>query len=333
MFFFYIVILIILSGWFSGMEIALFSLTPGNVKSLIISKRKNARLLQRTLSNKKRLLVVLLLGNNLVNVLIAGMSSLWVSEKFSSGALGIATGAVTLLILIFGEMFPKAFFQIRAEKLSLLFIPVIYFLEIIFYPLVFVLEKLLILMTGHQDREAISEREFKAMSRIAVERGVLDFQEHEMIMNVLEFNDIKAKEVMVPRYKMSIVNERAEIDQIAHFMAKEGYSRYPVYKNQEDNIIGYVHLIDIMRILNSDSRGDKLAEHINPIIKVDENAKIYRIFKKMIKNRIHLAVVYRNKFQLIGLLSLEDILEEIVGEIEDENDQEIKERPSKAVAA
>ena len=330
MFFIYLVILIILSGWFSGMEIALFSLTPGSVKSLVIAKRKNSKLLQRTLNNKKRLLVVLLLGNNLVNVLIAGMSSLWVSERFESGALGIATGAVTLLILIFGEMFPKAFFQARAEKLSLLFIPVIYFLEIVFYPLVFLLEKLLVLMTGNKDRDPVSEREFKALSRIAVERGVLDFKEHEMIMNVLEFDDIKAKEIMTPRYKMSVVSDKAEIDQVAHFMAKEGYSRYPVYRNQEDNIIGYVHLIDIMKILNSDQRGDKLAKHINPIIRIDEGAKIYRVFRKMIKSRIHLAAVYRKKDQLLGMLSLEDILEEIVGEIEDENDHEIKDRATGA---
>lgn len=322
MFFVYILLLIMASGWFSGMEIALFSLTPGSVTALIISKKVNAKIVQKVLSNKKRLLVILLLGNNVVNVLIASLTSLWVSERFSNGALGIATGAVTMLILIFGEMFPKAFFQARAEKMALLFSPIIRLLEIILYPLIFPLEKLLILMTGNKKRALVSEQEFRALSRIAVEHGVLDFNEHEMIMNILEFGDTPAKTIMTPRYKISIVNGEAEIDQIAYFMAKEGYSRYPVYKNQEDNIIGYIHLIDVMKVLNSNNRQDELAKYISPIIKIDENTKIYRAFKKMIKKRTHVAAIYRDKDKLVGLITLEDILEEIVGEIEDENDNE-----------
>ncbi len=123
MFFLYILLLLAASAWFAGMEIALFSLTPGNVKAAVIAKKKNAKLLQRLLNNKKRLLAILLLGNNLVNVLIASLVSLWVSARFDSGALGIATGVATLLILIFGEMAPKAFFQAHAEKLALTFAP------------------------------------------------------------------------------------------------------------------------------------------------------------------------------------------------------------------
>jgi len=292
-----------------------------------LSKKKNAKLLQKILKNKKRLLAVLLLGNNLVNVTIASISSIWVNQKFDNNFLAIATGIVTLLILIFGEMLPKAFFQTRAEKFALLFVPIVYFLEIISYPVTFLLEKLLLLMTGDKKRELVSEQEFKALSRIAVENGIIHFKEHEMIMNVLEFGDAKAKDIMTPRYRMCVVNEDAEIDQISYFMAKEGYSRYPVYHNQEDNIIGYVHVIDIMRVLNSDKREDEVLKYVNPIIKVDENTKIHRIFNRMMKKRIHMAIVYRKNKQLIGLLTLEDILEEIVGEIEDENDREIRETP------
>lgn len=331
MFFIYILILLICSAWFSGMEIALFSITPGSVKSLVLSKKKNANLLQKILKNKKRLLVVLLLGNNLVNVTIASISSIWVSQRFDNDFLAIATGIVTLLILIFGEMLPKAFFQTRAEKFALIFIPVVYFLETISYPITFLLEKLLLLVTGNKKRDLISEQEFKALSRIAVENGVIHFKEHEMIMNVLEFGDVRVGKIMTPRYKMSVVNDEVEIDQISYFMAKEGYSRYPVYHNQEDNIIGYVHLIDIMRVLNSDNREDELSKYVNPIIRVDENTKVYRVFNKMIKKRIHMALVYRKNIQLVGLVTLEDILEEIVGEIEDENDRDIREIPDEKI--
>lgn len=322
MFFVWIVILLILSAWFSGTEIALFSTTPGSVKSMVLAKKQNAKLLEKLLKNKKRLLVVILLGNNLVNITAAGMMSLWVEQKFENGALGIATGIMTLLILIFGEMCPKAFAQNHAEKLALMFSPIIYTLEIIFYPIIILLEKLLTLITGNKIKDIVSEQELKAFSRLAVEHGVLKFKEHEMIMNIINFEEKTAKEVMTPRYKMSVINEDAEIDKIAHFISKEGFSRYPVFHNQEDNIIGYVHIIDIMRVLNSDNREDEIKKYVEPIITVNEDTKIDKILKKMIKRRIHIALVYRNKEQLIGMLTLEDMLEEIVGEIRDENDEE-----------
>jgi putative hemolysin len=323
MFFVYIALLVVGSAWFSGMEIALFSITPGKVKSLVLANKKNARLLQKVLHKKKRLLVVLLLGNNTINVMIASMTSLWASARLNSGALGIATGVTTFLILIFGEMAPKAFFQTKSEKMSLMFIPVVYALEMVLFPIVFLLERLLLLLLGNKKIDSVSEQEFKALSRMAVEKGVIDFEEHEMIMNVLEFDTITAREVMTPRYKMLSLSDETEVDRVAYFMAKEGYSRYPVYHGKEDNIIGYVHLIDVMRVLNSDNREDELAKHVNPIIKVDEEEKIQRIYRKMIKERVHIALVFRGKEQLIGMLSLEDIIEELVGEIVDEGDEEV----------
>lgn len=322
MFFIEIFFLLILSGCFSGIEIAFFSMTPSAVKSLSMTKKKNAKLVEKLLRNKKRLLVTVLLGNNLVNITAASMASLWVQERFHTGAITIATGVMTLLILIFGEMYPKALFQSNPEKFALLFAPAIYFLEIIAYPIIILLEKLLRILTKNKKTDLVSEKEFKAFSRLAVENGVLQFKEHEMIMNILNFEDKSAKEIMTPRYKMSILNDEAEVDQVAYFMAKEGYSRYPIYHNQEDNIVGYVHVIDIMRVLNSDDRENPLSKYVDPIIKIDENIKLDKIFKKMIKSRTHIALVYRNKEQLLGMLTLEDVLEEIVGEIQDENDIE-----------
>ncbi|MDD3284869.1 MAG: hemolysin family protein [Patescibacteria group bacterium] len=322
MFFVKIIILLILSAFFSGTEIALFSMTPATVKSLVLARKKNSKLVEKLLRNKKRLLVTILLGNNLVNISAAGLASLWVQERFHTGALTIATGTMTLLILIFGEMYPKALFQTNAEKFALIFSPIIYFLEIIGYPIIILLEKLLIILTKNKTRNLVSEQELKAFSRLAVENGVLQFKEHEMIMNVLNFEDKSAKEIMTPRYKMSILNDEAEVDQVSYFMAQEGYSRYPVYHNQEDNIIGYVHVIDIMKVLNSDDRENPLSKYVDPIIKFDENTKLDKIFKKMIRNRIHIALIYRKKEQLLGMVTLEDVLEEIVGEIQDENDVE-----------
>lgn len=312
-------ILLILSGWFSGMEIALFSLSPAKVKSLVLANKKNAHLLQKLLKKKHRLLVIILLGNNLVNIGAASLATVAAIHAFGDKGAGLATGIMTLLILIFGEMYPKAYFQINAVKISLFFAPIIYFLQIILYPIVFVLEKLLFTLTRGKSGEKVSETEFKALSRIAVEKGVLQFEEHEMIMNVLEFNDKEIKDVMVSRYKMAIINDDADVDQVAYFMAQEGFSRYPVYHNQKDNIIGYVHVRKIMEVLNSDERENQVEKYIQPIIKVKEIEKIDAVFNKMRRKRTHMAIVVR-KDELIGLVTMEDILEEIVGDIIDESD-------------
>ncbi|MCD4704478.1 hemolysin family protein [bacterium] len=315
----YLIILLSLSAWFSGMEIALFSLSSAKIKALVKEKKKNSELLEKILIKKNKLLVVILLGNNLVNVFTASLTTIWIHEKFGSAAIGIATGAITFLILVFGEMWPKAYFQINAEKIALKFSPIIFGLQIILYPLIWILEKILNLLTNNKN-EIISETEFKALSRMAVESGTIEFKEHEMIMNILDFNDKEAKEVMTSFYKVNCVSHDAEIDQVAYYMAHEEHSRYPVYKNHKDNILGYVHIKDIMKILNSDNREDTLEKYVKPLIRIDEHQKINSVFKKMIKDNSHIALVTRKKDQILGIITLEDILEEIVGEIEDEND-------------
>jgi magnesium and cobalt exporter, CNNM family len=316
----YLVVLLAMSAWFSGMEIALFSLSSAKVKSMVSDNKKNSKLLEKILNNKNRLLVVILLGNNLVNVFTASLTTVWIQERFGSAAIGIATGIVTLLILIFGEMYPKAYFQSNSEKVALKFSPIINFLQISLYPIIFILEKILNFL-AKKNRETISETEFKALSRMAVESGSIEFKEHEMIMNVLNFNDKEVKEVMTPFYKVNSVSHDAEIDQVAYYMANEEHSRYPVYKNHKDNILGYVHIKDIMRILNSDNREDTLEKYVHPIIKTDEHQKINSTFKKMLRNNSHISLVTRKDGQILGLITLEDILEEIVGDIEDESDE------------
>jgi putative hemolysin len=320
MLFIVLILLLICSAWFSGMEIALFSLSSAKVKSLSMSNKTNAHVLQKILRNKHRLLALLLLGNNLVNVSAASLATVLAVQKFGSAGAGIATGVLTILLLLFGEMYPKAFFQLHAEKLALLFAPLVYFLQILLWPILAILEKMLKLLTGGKSAEVVSEREFRAFSRLAVEKGVIDFEEHEMIMNVLSFDNKSAKEVMQPFYKIKVLNKEAAVDQVAYFMAKEGWSRYPLYNNNKDNIVGYVHVIDILRALNSKKRDLSVDEYLQDIIEVSPDTKIDKIFAKMRQKKIHMAVVKRKDGQTVGILTLEDLLEELVGEIEDEKD-------------
>ncbi|MBU1202616.1 hemolysin family protein [Patescibacteria group bacterium] len=317
--FFVLLILLILSSWFSGMEIALFSLSSSKVKELVMAKKPNANLLQKLLENKNRLLVVVLLGNNLVNIGAASLATVAAVKVFGDLGVGLATGAMTVLILVFGEMYPKAYFQIHATRVALFFAPAIYTLQIILYPIVLILEKMLHFLTRGRGKKIVSEGEFRAFSRLAVEQGALDFAEHEMIMNILEFNDISAKEIMTPRYRMAVLNDDADVDQVAYFVAQDGHSRYPVYHNQKDNIIGYVHVKEIMRVLNSEKREETLEKFVKPVIKVKEKTKINIIFNKMRRRKSHMALVLRGD-DLIGLITMEDILEHIVGDIFDEDD-------------
>ncbi len=316
----YLVVLVLLSAWFSGMEIALFSLSSGTVKDLVLNKKPNAQLLQKILKNKNNLLVVILLGNNLVNISAASLATLFAIEEFGSAAAGIVTGIMTITILIFGEIFPKAYFRINAAKMSLIFAPLMYFIQTLLYPISMALEYLIKVLTKGKKVEIVSEQEFKAFSRLAVEKGVLDFEEHEMIMNILSFNDKIVKDVMTPFYKVSLLNDEADIDQVAYFVAQESYSRYPVYHNQRDNIIGYIHVMDIMGVLNSKNREDSVGKHITPILRVKETRKIDSLFNLMIKKRSHMALVEKANSQIVGLITLEDLLEEIVGDIHDETD-------------
>jgi len=300
----------------------MFSLSSAKVKELVLDKKKNAELLQSLLIKKHKLLVVILLGNNLVNIGAASLATVAAMDIFGTAGAGIATGVMTLLILIFGEMYPKAYFQINAVRIALLFAPVIYTLQLILFPIVYILEKLLALLTRGKSGEKVSETEFKALSRLAVEEGTIEFEEHEMIMNVLEFNDREVKDVITPRYKMKVLNDDADVDQVAYFMGQSGFSRYPVYHNQKDNIIGYVHVIDIMKVLNSEHREKELENFVQPIIKLKPEEKINNVFNKMRRGHSHMAIVIRGD-DLLGLVTMEDILEEIVGEIRDENDEEI----------
>jgi len=316
----YIIFLLFFSAWFSGMEIALFSLSSSQLKVMVLAKKRNSHVLQKILQNKTKLLATMSLGNNLVNIGAASLATVWALEKFGSAGAGIATGVMTLLILIFGEMYPKTWFHLNSKKAALFFAPWVYFLEILFFPLVFCLEALLKVLTKNKKQNEVSEAEFLAFSRLAAEKGVIDFSEHQMITNVLAFNDKEAKDVLTPFYKAEAVSDDAAIDQVAYFMAKTGLSRYPVYHNDRDNIIGYIHVMDVMLKLNSKNREDSLADLVKPILIVEEKTKINKIFAKMQKQKCHIALVKKSSTkQIKGLLTMEDLLEELVGEeIEDE---------------
>lgn len=319
--------LVSLSAFFSASETAFFSLHQSRVRMMRERKWKNAALIQKLKSRPQRLLITILIGNNIVNLFTAAYATVVAARYFGSAALGVATGAVTLFILIFGEIIPKSFSFSHNEKMAVIVAWPIYILDVAFSPISFFLLKLNALMNrafAIKTKSGITEEEIMIMARMGVESGAIEYREHEMIENVFEFDDVPAGEIMTPRYKVEMVNGEAPVEQVSHFISHSGFSRFPVYENNDtDKIIGYIHVNTIMKALNSDERDRPVKEFISPVDTVPEAMKIERIFRLMNKNNTHMYLVHSDEDpdNIVGLITMEDILEQIVGEIEDETDK------------
>ena len=321
-----LIILISLSAFFSAAEIAFFSLRKTQIKLMIHNNVLNAHLVWKLKEKPQTLLIRILIGNNIVNILSASIATVLAVNVFGSLGVGIATGVITLLILVFGEIGPKSVAQANNKVFACKSAPIIYTLTIILRPLVWILLKFNKYIIRHPGaiENSIDEEEIKILSRLAVESGDIDYREHEMIKNVFRFDDLKLSDVLTPRYKSTCLNGDVPIEQIAYFAGQEGFSRYPVYLDEEDNIIGYVHMNDIMNHLNSDKRNYLLKDIIRPIDVFMDSENIDTVFRFMLRHKKHLALVQNANKDIVGLVALEDLLEELVGEIEDETDMDEK---------
>ena len=319
--------LIFLSGFFSSTETAFFSLHKGQIRLMEQKKKKNAYIVAKLKNDSQRLLITILIGNNIVNLFTASLATVVAAQHFASAAIGIATGITTFFILIFGEIIPKSVAITHAATLARFVAKPIYVLYILFYPVATLLmklnDRLSSLLGGGERGSGVTEEEIRIMARMGVESGEIDYREREMIENIFRFDDIEIGDVMTSLYKVELLNGTVPIDQIAYFVSNSAHSRFPVYDNNEtDNIIGYIHTNTIMQALNSDERDKLVKGFISPITTVNENVKIERVFRSMKASKKHMYLVHHkdDSENIIGLVTLEDILEEIVGEIEDETD-------------
>lgn len=317
--------LFLLSGLFSGSEIALFSLSRASVKKLQQEKRKGALAVTKLKENPHRLLVTILIGNNIVNIYTAALATQITIGLFGSSGVGIATGVVTFLILIFGEIFPKTLAQSYAEIIALRVSRPLLFLSYILWPIVLGLEKMsksiVKLIPGDHEASMEIEEEIDSLLHIGLEEGSTDLYEHDYIKRLFKFNDTAVRDVMVPYKEAVMVNGEEEISQIAHFMATSGYSRFPVYYGHRNNVIGMVHVKDVFRANNSDRRRENLKSIAREPVTVATKDKLDDAFNKMKKKRVHSALVINTDSVVVGFVTMEDILERLVGDIEDESDQ------------
>jgi len=326
-----LIICIGLSAFFSGSEIALSSLDKVTLKSLIRENKKKNRWVGSLLSRPSQWLITILIGNNLVNIAAASLATLLVGEVIGGvpgKVAGIATGVTTFVILLFGEITPKRYCQQHARAISLKVARPIFFLSIAFDPLIKALTFLsqgILKIAGVKElkkEHPITEKEIHTLIDIGGEEGALEAREEELAHSALEFDETRAKEIMVSRTKMVCIEQNATLSELIDLMKKSGYSRIPVYRRNIDNIIGLAYVKDILNLLPEMDKNLKVKEVMHPSVFVPYTTRLSELFRRLQKERTHLAIVVDEYGGVAGMITMEDLLEEIVGEIEDESDRE-----------
>ncbi len=318
-------VFVALSAFFSSAETAYFSIRHSQVRIMQEQKKKNADLVHHLKDDPERLLITILIGNNIVIFASASFATMFGIEHFGPVGAGIATAIATFVMLIFGEIFPKTIAIAHYMPMTRYFAKPLYFFVLLFSPLTWLLLKL-----HHFANKAmqvkkqpmVSEEEIRAMSRLGVEHGAIDQSEQEMIEKIFRFDDVKAGDIMTPIDKVEVLNGDVPVEQIAYFVAHSAFSRFPVHDGgTAERIVGYVHVNDIMKALNSDDRERPVIDFIDEIKCVSENKPVDSIFRSMQKSRHHLYLVYEDEHKTaVGIVTMENVLEEIVGEIKDETD-------------
>ncbi|MFH1637909.1 MAG: hemolysin family protein [Candidatus Woesearchaeota archaeon] len=323
-----LLLLIALSGVFSASEIAIFSLSDARLNSIVKKKKRWSKELYDLKKNPKRLLITILIANNVVNISASVLATLIAIGLFGYYGAGIATGVMTFLILIFGEITPKAYATRHAASLSLLLGKLISLLMYPLFPFILVLEWITnFFIRGdklYRRGPLVTEDEVKAMVELGVRAGGVEEGERVMIENVLQFNDITAEDVMTPRTEMVCLSENATLKDVIPLILKYQFSRIPLYKKNKDNIIGIVHVMEVLEALNKGRHSAKMKSlSVKPFF-VPEHKVISQLFKEFQEKQVHLAIVVDEYGGTAGLVTVEDLLEEIVGEIADEYDVDKK---------
>jgi putative hemolysin len=324
-----LLILVILSAFFSGSETALMSVNRVRIRELSNQGDKNARLVDKLLQNHTRLLTTILIGNNLVNIAASSIATALAIDIFGNKGVGIATGIVTFIILIFGEITPKSIATNRSVKYSKIAAPILYWLELLFYPLInfFVIIIKLFIGKGNMfSSNYLSEKEIRRFVNVSEKEGVIKKTEKKMINSVFEFDDTIVKEVMVPRIDMVCVEENINLNKLIELAVKKGHSRIPIYRETIDKISGIIYVKDLLNLLlnKKDHEIISITNFKRTAYFIPESKKINQLLAEMKKLKIHIAIVLDEYGGTSGLITIEDLLEEIVGDIQDEYDLEPK---------
>jgi len=317
-----LLILLFLSGFFSSAETALFSISQTKARHLAKSGSRAGVLICGMKEDPHRLLTTILIGNNVVNVGAASLATSLALGMFPGYAVGIATGVMTFLILVFGEVFPKSIATRNNVFIARLAIYPIYWLSILFYPVLVFLNFIPYLTGKIKKSPRVTEEELMTIVEAVEEEGQIKEEEKELIHNIFEFDDTNASEIMTPRGDMFVIDADEPLD--LRTILASGYTRIPVIEGDIDHVIGIINLKDLYyHSVISDTPVD-VRRIMRPPYFVPEHKKLDKLLQQFKKRRNHMAVVVDEHGGVSGLITLEDALEEIVGDISDETDKEEK---------
>ena len=318
-----VIILLSASAFFSSAETALMTSNKLRMRNLADNGDKRAAKVLKVTENTDKMLSAILIGNNIVNLTASSISTALTLKIFGSKLVGIATGILTFLILVFGEITPKNVASKNAEKMALSYIGVISFLVTLLTPVIFIVNTVAkfvisIFNKNGDDNNAVTEEELRAMVEYSHEEGVIENEEKKMIVNVVDFGDTVAGDIMVPRVDMVMVDEKSSYEEILQVFREERYTRIPVYEETPDNVIGILNVKDFLLI--EDKENFVMKELLREPLYTCEHKKTSALMMDMRKTGANIVIVLDEYGITAGLITLEDMLEEIVGEIRDEFD-------------
>ncbi|MFQ5781633.1 MAG: hemolysin family protein [Nitrosopumilus sp.] len=317
-------VLIGLSGFFSGLEVALVGVRKSKVIQLFNEEKKGSKALHKLKTNPSWMMSSVNLGNNLVNVGASALATSIAIRLFGNEGLGIAIGVMTFLILVFGEITPKTYCNANATKIALRYAPVLLAFSYVFYPVVKFFEiitKAVVKMTGSSYAPPpITEEEIKGVIDQGLEEKAIEKEEMELVHGALKFDDTVIRSVMTPRTKMFTLNAKMLLFEALPQINKSGHSRIPIYGETSDDIVGFIHARDVLKELEKDNKMTNLEQIARKPVFVSQEKMVSSLLKEMKGRKTHMAIVVDEHGGVEGLVTLEDLLEEIVGEIEDETD-------------
>ncbi|ARE86511.1 HlyC/CorC family transporter [Clostridium formicaceticum] len=325
-----LLILLILSAFFSTSETALMALSRIRVRHMVEEKVKGADLIDKYIGEPNKLLGTILVGNNIVNIGASALATALAIDFYGDQGVVIATIVMTILVLVFAEITPKSFAAQNAEKISLKIIKPIALVIVLLYPIVtiftFITSGFMRILGSNTNkvRPFITEDELRTVVNVSQEEGVLEVHEKEMIYNVFEFGDQQIRDVMIQRTDIIAIDIEDTYEEIIEVIRTEKYSRYPIYAEGIDNIVGILNVRDLFFIDNLQENFN-INEYVRKPYYTFEYKKIADLFKEMKKNKVHIAIVLDEYGGTAGIVTLEDLIEEIVGDIQDEYDEYEKE--------
>ncbi|MBT3397370.1 HlyC/CorC family transporter [archaeon] len=317
-----LVVLIILSAVFSGIETALVSINMIKVRALVKQKRRGSETLFRLKQNPQKLIITLLIGNNLANIGAASLATVVFMNIFGSSGVGIATGIMTFIVLIFGEITPKTFAAQNSEKISLTVARPIELLSFLFSPFVWffgIISSAILKLVGSGEEKKLSEEELETIVTMGRKEGILSGEAAEMMHNVLKFEGTRVTEIMTPKSGVHMIEAQEKLKDVLDYIVKTPFSLYPVYSRNKDNIVGIIDVDDVLKYVKNKKLDTKISTIAKKVTFVPKSKEIDDLLTELEGKKIPMVIVVDEYGKVAGIVTVEDILEEIVGDIFDKS--------------